>query len=59
MDLDECYIMSCDAGWESLLHFVKNSILNGSKEVSLAAINCLQTTVLSHSTKVIITSCVQ
>ncbi|KAH9754338.1 ARM repeat superfamily protein [Citrus sinensis] len=38
-------------GWESLLHFVKNSILNGSKEVSLAAINCLQTTVLSHSTK--------
>ena len=51
--------MSCDAGWESLLHFVKNSILNGSKEVSLAAINCLQTTVLSHSTKVITTSCVQ
>lgn len=38
-------------GWESLLRFVKNSILNGSKEVSLAAINCLQTTILSHSTK--------
>ncbi|XP_044475978.1 protein MON2 homolog isoform X3 [Mangifera indica] len=39
------------SGWESLLIFVKNSILNGSKEVSLAAINCLQTTVLSHSAK--------
>ncbi|XP_048323990.2 uncharacterized protein LOC107412268 isoform X2 [Ziziphus jujuba] len=39
------------SGWESLLLFVKNSILNGSKEVSLAAINCLQTTVLSHSSK--------
>ncbi|XP_022719220.1 protein MON2 homolog isoform X2 [Durio zibethinus] len=39
------------SGWESLLHFVKDSILNGSKEVSLAAINCLQTTVLSHSSK--------
>lgn len=41
------------AGWESLLLFVKNSILNGSKEVALAAINCLQTTVVSHSPKVI------
>ncbi|KAJ4719601.1 Protein MON2-like protein [Melia azedarach] len=39
------------SGWESLLLFVKNSILNGSKEVALAAINCLQTTVLSHSAK--------
>lgn len=39
------------SGWESLLLFVKNSILNGSKEVALAAINCLQTTVLSHSLK--------
>lgn len=39
------------SGWESLLLFVKNSILNGSKEVALAAINCLQTTVLSHSHK--------
>lgn len=38
-------------GWESLLLFVKNSILNGSKEVALAAINCLQTTVNSHSSK--------
>lgn len=49
-------IRSCfvSAGWESLLLFVKNSILNGSKEVALAAINCLQTTVLSHSLKVII-----
>lgn len=40
-------------GWKSLLLFVKNSILNGSKEVALAAINCLQTTVNSHSSKVI------
>lgn len=41
------------AGWESLLLFVKNSILNGSKEVAIAAINCLLTPVLSHSSKVI------
>ncbi|KAL5196020.1 Protein MON2 [Glycine soja] len=39
------------ARWESLLQFVENSILNGSKEVALAAINCLQTTVNSHSSK--------
>ncbi|XP_008450757.2 uncharacterized protein LOC103492245 isoform X2 [Cucumis melo] len=39
------------SGWESLILFVKNSILNGSKEVALAAINCLQTTVVSHSPK--------
>lgn len=39
------------SGWESLLRFVKNSILNGNKEVALAAINCLQSTVLSHSPK--------
>ncbi|KAH1229747.1 Protein MON2 [Glycine max] len=39
------------SGWESLLQFVENSILNGSKEVALAAINCLQTTVNSHSSK--------
>ncbi|KAL8061656.1 hypothetical protein ABFX02_02G099900 [Erythranthe guttata] len=39
------------SGWESLLVFVKNSILNGSKEVALAAINCLQSTVVSHSSK--------
>ncbi|KAF9606220.1 hypothetical protein IFM89_023803 [Coptis chinensis] len=38
-------------GWESLLLFVRKSILNGSKEVALAAINCLQTTALSHSLK--------
>ncbi|KAF5192862.1 Mon2-like protein [Thalictrum thalictroides] len=38
-------------GWESLLVFVRKSILNGSKEVALAAINCLQTTVISHSLK--------
>ncbi|KAI4350035.1 hypothetical protein L6164_010563 [Bauhinia variegata] len=39
------------SGWESLLHFVENSILNGSKEVALAAINSMQTTVISHSSK--------
>ncbi|XP_020208634.1 protein MON2 homolog isoform X2 [Cajanus cajan] len=39
------------SGWESLLQFVENSILNGSKEVALAAITCLQTTVNSHSLK--------
>ncbi|XP_014513361.1 protein MON2 homolog isoform X1 [Vigna radiata var. radiata] len=39
------------SGWESLLQCVENSILNGSKEVALAAINCLQTTVNSHSSK--------
>ncbi|CAA3013760.1 MON2 homolog isoform X1 [Olea europaea subsp. europaea] len=37
------------SGWESLLIFVKNSISNGSKEVALAAINCLQSTVVSQS----------
>ncbi|MCH86362.1 protein MON2-like, partial [Trifolium medium] len=41
------------SGWESLLQFVENSILNGSKEVALAAINCLQTNVNSHSLKVV------
>ncbi|KAK6139372.1 hypothetical protein DH2020_026880 [Rehmannia glutinosa] len=39
------------SGWESLLVFIKNSILNGSKEVALAAINCLQSTAVSHSPK--------
>ncbi|KAL2456123.1 ARM repeat superfamily protein [Forsythia ovata] len=39
------------SGWESLLIFVKNSISNGSKEVALAAINCLQSTVVSQSPK--------
>ncbi|KAL8171076.1 hypothetical protein V2J09_022880 [Rumex salicifolius] len=39
------------SGWQSLLVFVKNSVLTSSKEVSLAAINCLQTTVVSHSAK--------
>ncbi|XP_057539687.1 uncharacterized protein LOC130817800 isoform X2 [Amaranthus tricolor] len=38
-------------GWQSLINLVKNTIVNGSKEVALAAINCLQTTVLSHSVK--------
>ncbi|CAL4973786.1 unnamed protein product [Urochloa decumbens] len=31
------------SGWVLLLDFIKNSILNGSKEVALAAVNCLQT----------------
>ncbi|XP_019187110.1 PREDICTED: protein MON2 homolog isoform X3 [Ipomoea nil] len=39
------------SGWDSLLRFVENSILHGSKEVALAAINCLQSTVVSHSPK--------
>lgn len=39
------------SGWQSLLVFVKNSVLTSSKEVSLAAINCLQATVVSHSAK--------
>ena len=51
------YMSVFNAGWESLLLFVKNSILNGSKEVALAAINCLQTTVVSHSAKVISMYC--
>ncbi|KAL4582852.1 hypothetical protein LXL04_007413 [Taraxacum kok-saghyz] len=39
------------SGWESLLCSVKISIANGSKEVALAAVGCLQSTVLSHSPK--------
>ncbi|GMH11321.1 hypothetical protein Nepgr_013162 [Nepenthes gracilis] len=35
------------SGWQSFLVFVKNSMTSGSKEVAFAAINCLQTTVLS------------
>ncbi|XP_010923723.2 uncharacterized protein [Elaeis guineensis] len=38
-------------GWGLLLDFVKNSILNGSKEVALAAISCLQTVVNYHCPK--------
>lgn len=38
-------------GWEHLLNFIKDSILNGSKEVGLAAISCLQTIVSSHCPK--------
>uniref|UniRef100_A0A0D9V6A9 Mon2 C-terminal domain-containing protein n=1 Tax=Leersia perrieri TaxID=77586 RepID=A0A0D9V6A9_9ORYZ len=38
-------------GWVLLLDFVKNGILNGSKEVALAAINCLQTFVGSNCPK--------
>ncbi|KAL6582307.1 hypothetical protein OROMI_006321 [Orobanche minor] len=44
-------IRNFQSGWESLLVFIKNCILNGSKEVALAAINCLQSTVVSHSLK--------
>ncbi|CAH9087132.1 unnamed protein product [Cuscuta europaea] len=39
------------SGWDSLLHLVENSILHGSREVALAAINCLQSTIVSHSPK--------
>eukprot|EP01018_Ginkgo_biloba_P023241 Gb_33881 [translate_table: standard] len=38
-------------GWDSLLFFIQESILNGSKEVALAAINCLQTVLLAHCSK--------
>jgi len=40
------------SGWVLLLDFIKNSILNGSKEVALAAINCLQTFVGANCPKV-------
>ncbi|CAN4110213.1 unnamed protein product [Withania somnifera] len=39
------------SGWETLLLFVRNSIFNGSKEVALAAVSCLQSTIVSHSPK--------
>lgn len=38
-------------GWDSLLLFIQESILNGSKEVALAANNCLQTVLLGHCLK--------
>ncbi|CAA6667168.1 unnamed protein product [Spirodela intermedia] len=38
-------------GWDRLLHFVRESISNGSKEVAFAAISCLQTTVMSNCPK--------
>lgn len=41
------------SGWVLLLDFIKNSILNGSKEVALAAINCLQTFVGANCPKVL------
>ncbi|XP_048135952.1 protein MON2 homolog isoform X2 [Rhodamnia argentea] len=39
------------SGWESLLIVVRDSILNGSKEVALAAVSSLHMTVVSHSLK--------
>lgn len=46
-------IDSCkDAGWESLLEFLRESILDGSKEVSLAAIASMHAVLISHSVKV-------
>ncbi|TVU34939.1 hypothetical protein EJB05_16797 [Eragrostis curvula] len=39
------------ARWVLFLDFVKNGVLNGSKEVALAAINCLQTFVGSNCPK--------
>ena len=47
-----CVLKKC-SGWAILLAFQKNSILNGSKEVALAAINCLQTFVGSNCPKVL------
>lgn len=44
-------LVNFSAGWEHLLNFIKDSILNGSKEVGLAAISCLQTIVSSHCPK--------
>lgn len=41
-----------DAGWDSLLFFIQESINTGSKEVALAAIAALHTVVLSHAAKV-------
>lgn len=39
------------AGWELLIRFIEDCILNGSKEVAVAAISCLQTVVSSHCSK--------
>ncbi|KAG0481264.1 hypothetical protein HPP92_012122 [Vanilla planifolia] len=39
------------AGWETLIHFIEDGILNGSKEVAVAALSCLQTVVSSHCPK--------
>ncbi|VFQ70898.1 unnamed protein product [Cuscuta campestris] len=49
------FICSYTIGWDSLLCLVENSILHGSKEVALAAINCLHSTIVSQSPKVITT----
>ena len=46
------FLISLFSGWERLLHFVRDSISNGSKEVALAAVSCLQTTVMSNCPKV-------
>ncbi|RAL48739.1 hypothetical protein DM860_001059 [Cuscuta australis] len=44
-------ISNFQSGWDSLLCLVENSILHGSKEVALAAINCLHSTIVSQSPK--------
>lgn len=42
------------AGWAILLAFIGESIVNGSKEVSLAAIASLNPLLISHAAKVTI-----
>lgn len=44
------------AGWTILLAFIGESIVNGSKEVSLAAIASLNPLLISHAAKVVIFS---
>lgn len=49
-----------DAGWATLLAFIGDSIVNSSKEVSLAAIASLNPLLISHAAKVILffTGCI-
>uniref|UniRef100_A0A0D3EUK5 Protein MON2 homolog n=1 Tax=Oryza barthii TaxID=65489 RepID=A0A0D3EUK5_9ORYZ len=51
LEQGKLFICLSTTGWVLLLDFVKNGILNGSKEVALAAINCLQTFVGSNCSK--------
>lgn len=44
------------AGWAIFLAFIGESIVSGSKEVSLAAIASLNPLLISHAAKVIILS---
>lgn len=51
LDLDDPLV---HAGWAILLSFIGESIVNGSKEVSLAAIASLNPLLISHAAKVTI-----